>query len=119
MGFFFNRIKDTIIDSGNKLGSVCKAKYKLANGQPYHNSKYFISDATKSVYVVNYKCGSSSIKRMIMEENGLTIGSFDHYGLIHNAGKKKGFERITTKGVEDYYFGYVPVNCCYTVYTSS
>ncbi len=70
--------------------------------------EYCISNDKKLVYVVNSKVACSSIKKCIMESDGIVIPS-EYYSEIHRLSKKIGYRKMAiNKNQKNYfYFSFV------------
>ncbi len=91
MGFLLKQTLSTMIDTKNKLGSISKAKIQDLRSRPYDPPVYFRSKNHQLIYVVNPKCGCSSIKNAIMVDNGIKLNT-EHYDNIHAVGRDYNFE---------------------------
>jgi len=108
MGLLTKQAMKVIIETKDKLGAVAKARVVTMFGKSYHPARYFLSENHNLVYVVNNKCASSSIKKLLLTENNVDLSNIGHYGQIHQKGRELGFDVSNTHThLDKYYFSFV------------
>jgi len=108
MGLLSKQAKNILVETKDKLGAVAKAKVVTLLGKSYHPTRYFVSKKHNIVYVVNNKCASSSIKKLLLIENNIDLSAIGHYGQIHQKGRDFGFEvHDPNTHLDKYFFSFV------------